>query len=82
MWVAITRTVPCAFGQVIASENLTSVPLAEGGRKTKLFEEASQINPRGAILPVVLMICKQPLTLSHWAPWRPMLRSLETGRQD
>lgn len=53
MWVAITRTVPCAFGQVIASENLTSVPLAEGGRKTKLFEEASQINPRGAILPVV-----------------------------
>ena len=82
MWVAINRTVSCAFGQAIASEKLVSVPRSEGGRKTKLFEEAPQINPRGAILPVDLMTCKPPLTLSHWAPWGPMLHSLETGRQD
>ena len=82
MWVAINRTVSCAFGQAIASEKLVSVPRSEGGRKTKLFEEAPQINPRGAILPVVLMTCKPPLTLSHWAPWGPMLHSLETCRQD
>ena len=82
MWVAINRTVSCAFGQAIASEKLVSVPRSEGGRKTKLFEEAPRINPRGAILPVVLMTCKPPLTLSHWAPWGPMLHSLETGRQD
>lgn len=81
MWVAINRTVSCAFRRAIASENLISVPRAEGGRKTKLFEGAPEINPRGAILPVVLMICKQPLTLSHWALWGPMLHSLETGRQ-
>lgn len=75
-------TVPRPFGQNIVSENVISAPQADGGRKTKLLEEVTQINPPGAILPVVLMNCTQPLTLSHQALLGPTPHSLETSRQD
>lgn len=75
-------TVACAFGQDIVSENVMSAPQPEGRKWTKRLEEASQINPLGAILPVLLMECSQPLTLSHRAPFGSTLQSLETSRQD
>ena len=52
MWVAINNTVPCAFGHDVVSENMISEE-----RQTKFLEEATQINPREATLPVVLMDC-------------------------
>jgi hypothetical protein len=62
-------TVPRAFDRDAVSENVISVPRAEGGRQTQLPTKSAYINPLGTFLPVVLMDCTQPphfLTRPSW----------------